>query len=106
MLRGTPCVQTSTPLRAGVHFKSKLGTHTNKKQDLPDTCVNFLRRSSIKISETATQVYIDGSKNEHNFCDILVKASNFSQKVWIRNPDLCSVFKSELIAIDVVPLKL
>ncbi|PRD33388.1 UNVERIFIED_CONTAM: hypothetical protein NCL1_17708 [Trichonephila clavipes] len=48
------------------------------------------------------QIYTDGSKDEQNSCGsgIFIKAPNCSHNIKIRNSDFCSVFRSELIAID------
>ncbi|GFS64682.1 putative RNA-directed DNA polymerase from transposon BS [Trichonephila clavipes] len=55
-----------------------------------------------KIPATAMQIYTDGSKDEQNSCGsgIFIKAPNCSHNIKIRNSDFCSVFRSELIAID------
>ncbi|GFX10383.1 putative RNA-directed DNA polymerase from transposon BS [Trichonephila clavipes] len=85
-----------------VHFKSELGAHTSKNQDPPE----YLRQLALeiinKIPATAMQIYTDGSKDEQNSCGsgIFIKAPNCSHNIKIRNSDFCSVFRSELIAID------
>ncbi|GFS89532.1 putative RNA-directed DNA polymerase from transposon BS [Trichonephila clavipes] len=85
-----------------VHFKPEMGTHTSKNQDPPE----YLRQLALeiinKIPAAAMQIYTDGSKDDRNSCGsgIFIKAPNCSHNIKIRNPDFCSVFRSELIAID------
>ncbi|GFX34215.1 tubulin polyglutamylase TTLL4 [Trichonephila clavipes] len=79
-----------------------MGAHTSKNQDPPE----YLRQLALeiinKIPATAMQIYTDGSKDEQNSCGsgIFIKAPNCSHNIKIRNSDFCSVFRSELIAID------
>ncbi|GFV12562.1 RNase H domain-containing protein [Trichonephila clavipes] len=79
-----------------------MGAHTSKNQDPPE----YLRQLALeiinKIPATAMQIYTDGSKDEQNSCSsgIFIKAPNCSHNIKIRNSDFCSVFRSELIAID------
>ncbi|GFW63436.1 RNase H domain-containing protein [Trichonephila clavipes] len=79
-----------------------MGAHTSKNQDPPE----YLRQLALeiinKIPATAMQIYTDGSKDEQNACGsgIFIKAPNCSHNIKIRNSDFCSVFRSELIAID------
>ncbi|GFX19333.1 putative RNA-directed DNA polymerase from transposon BS [Trichonephila clavipes] len=85
-----------------VHFKPEMGAHTSKNQDPPE----YLRQLALeiinKIPATAMQIYTDGIKDEQNSCGsgIFIKAPNCSHNIKIRNSDFCSVFRSELIAID------
>ncbi|GFW87708.1 RNase H domain-containing protein [Trichonephila clavipes] len=77
-----------------------MGAHTSKYQDPPE----YLRQLALeiinKIPATAMQIYTDGSKDEQNSCGsgMFIKAPNCSHNIKIRN--FCSVFRSELIAID------
>ncbi|GFT41156.1 RNase H domain-containing protein [Trichonephila clavipes] len=79
-----------------------MGAHTSKNQDPPE----YLRQLALeiinKIPATAMQIYTDGTKDDQNSCGsgIFIKAPNCSHNIKIRNPDFCSVFRSELIAID------
>ncbi|GFV27519.1 RNase H domain-containing protein [Trichonephila clavipes] len=79
-----------------------MGAHSSKNQDPPE----YLRQLALeiinKIPATAMQIYTDGSKDEQNSCGsgIFIKAPNCSHNIKIRNSDFCSVFRSELIAID------
>ncbi|GFU44467.1 RNase H domain-containing protein [Trichonephila clavipes] len=79
-----------------------MGAHTSKNQDPPE----YLRQLALeiinKIPATAMQIFTDGSKDEQNSCGsgIFIKAPNCSHNIKIRNSDFCSVFRSELIAID------
>lgn len=85
-----------------VHFQSEIMSHTNKKYDLPDFLYQLALEITNQISRTAMQIYTDGSKDEHNGCGtgFLIKTHTFSSQFKLRNPDLCSVFRSELIAIE------
>lgn len=68
---------------------------------------DYLRQLALEIinqiPETAVQVCTDGRKGEHNSCGsgIFIKAPSPSYKLKIKNPDYCSVYRSELVAIDV-----
>ncbi|GFT86484.1 putative RNA-directed DNA polymerase from transposon BS [Trichonephila clavipes] len=83
-----------------VHFKPEMEAHTSKNQDPPE----YLRQLALEIINKipATAIYADGSKDDQNSCGsgIFIKAPNCSHNIKIRNPDFCSVFRSELIAID------
>ncbi|GBO30562.1 hypothetical protein AVEN_112900-1 [Araneus ventricosus] len=48
------------------------------------------------------QIYTDGSKNEENQSGsgIYIKSPREVRKIKLRNPDSCSVFRSELLAIE------
>ncbi|GBM75459.1 hypothetical protein AVEN_98278-1 [Araneus ventricosus] len=54
------------------------------------------------ISVDAVKVYTDGSRNDSDCTGsgIYIKTHNQELKIQRRNPDFCSVFCSELIAID------
>lgn len=86
----------------GVHFQPDLGTHTNKKQDLPDYLHQLALEIINRIPATDILIYTDGSKDDRGSCGsgIFIKAPDFSRKLTIKNPDFCSVFRSELIAIE------
>ncbi|GFV94007.1 putative RNA-directed DNA polymerase from transposon BS [Trichonephila clavipes] len=79
-----------------------MGAHTSKNQDPPE----YLRQLALeiinKIPATAMQIYTDGSKDDQNSCGsgIFIKAPNCSHNIKIRNPDLCSVFRSDRSAIQ------
>ncbi|GFY16423.1 RNase H domain-containing protein [Trichonephila clavipes] len=72
---------------------------SSKKASDPES---FRPIALTNFSSTAMQIYTDGSKDDLNSCgsDIFIKAPNCSHNIKIRNPDFCSVFRSELIAID------
>ncbi|GFT68858.1 RNase H domain-containing protein [Trichonephila clavipes] len=73
-----------------------------KNQDPPE----YLRQLALeiinKIPAAAMQIFTDGSKDDRNSCGsgIFIKAPNCYHNIKIRNPGFCSVFRSELIAID------
>ncbi|GFX86336.1 putative RNA-directed DNA polymerase from transposon BS [Trichonephila clavipes] len=85
-----------------VHFKPEMGAHTSKNQDPPEYLCQLALEIINKIPATAMQIYTDGSKDEQNSCGsgIFINAPNCSHNIKIRNSDFCSVFRSELIAID------
>ncbi|GFW40748.1 RNase H domain-containing protein [Trichonephila clavipes] len=58
------------------------------------------RRSNIP--DDAFLIYTDGSRNEHfrSGSGICIKSQNYSNHAKLRNSDGCSVFRSELNAVD------
>ncbi|GBO40762.1 hypothetical protein AVEN_88824-1, partial [Araneus ventricosus] len=74
----------------------------NKQKDHP----TYLRQLALEIINDipvdSVKVYTDGSRNDSDCTGsgIYIKAYNQELKIQRRNPDFCSVFRSELIAID------
>ncbi|GFS50767.1 RNase H domain-containing protein [Trichonephila clavipes] len=83
-----------------VYFHTELLSHTNKNSNMP----KYLRQLSLEvingISRDAILIYIAGSIDESNHTE----SEAFIEKLYIwlsrRNPENCSVLRSELIAID------
>ncbi|UYV71189.1 hypothetical protein LAZ67_8002079 [Cordylochernes scorpioides] len=63
----------------------------------------YLKQLEIinKILKNAITIYTDGSRDElgHTGSGCLIKTTNGIEKINRRNPEFCSVFRSELIAI-------
>ncbi|UYV82916.1 hypothetical protein LAZ67_22001374 [Cordylochernes scorpioides] len=65
----------------------------------------YLKQLSLeiinKIPKNAITIYTDGSRDElgHTGSGSLIKTTNGIEKINRRNPEFCSVFRSELIAI-------
>lgn len=96
------CLDPSDDLE-GVFFHSDLSVHVNKQTDIPAYLKQVALERIGEIPNDATQVYTDGSRDEYNRSGsgIYIKSSNYDLRIQRRNPDFCSVFRSELIAIDV-----
>ncbi|GBM22231.1 hypothetical protein AVEN_273420-1 [Araneus ventricosus] len=77
-------------------------TYVNKQKDHP----TYLRQLALEIINDipvdAVKVYTNGSRNDRDCTggEIYIKTHNQELKIQRRNPDFCSVFRSELIAID------
>ncbi|GFT06397.1 uncharacterized protein TNCV_3355461 [Trichonephila clavipes] len=86
----------------GIFFRPVLPVHVNKQADLPA----YLKQLSLErigdIPIDAVQVYTDGSRDDYyrSGSGIYFKSQDHILRVQRRNPDGCSVFRSELIAID------
>ncbi|UYV84210.1 hypothetical protein LAZ67_X001527 [Cordylochernes scorpioides] len=92
----SPC----EPLQ-NVIFNASLNEPTNKQCQNPE----YLKQLSLEIinniPKNAITIYTDGSRDElgHTGSGCLIKTTNGIEKMNRRNPDFCSVFRSELIAI-------
>ncbi|UYV85154.1 hypothetical protein LAZ67_X004755, partial [Cordylochernes scorpioides] len=92
----SPC----KPLQ-NVIFNATLNEPTNKQYQNPE----YLKQLSLEIINNipinAITIYTDGSRDElgHTGSGCLIKTTNGIEKMNRRNPDFCSVFRSELIAI-------
>ncbi|UYV73432.1 hypothetical protein LAZ67_10003172 [Cordylochernes scorpioides] len=92
----SPC----KPLQ-NVIFNASLNEPTNKQCQNPE----YLKQLSLEIinniPKNAITIYTDGSRDElgHTGSGCLIKTTNGIEKMNRRNPDFCSVFRSELIAI-------
>ncbi|UYV64186.1 METTL10 [Cordylochernes scorpioides] len=82
-------------------FNVTLNEPTNKQYQNPE----YLKQLSLEIinniPKNAITIYTDGSRDElgHTGSGCLIKTTNCIEKMNRRNPDFCSVFRSELIAI-------
>ncbi|XP_054711316.1 uncharacterized protein LOC129220907 [Uloborus diversus] len=94
-----PCVSPIVGL-PGAHFHTELMSVTNKHTDAPD----YLRQLALEVIDgipsDAILIYTDGSKDELNNTGSGVFIESLSVQLSRRNPDNCSVFRSELIAIN------
>ncbi|UYV81538.1 hypothetical protein LAZ67_20001475 [Cordylochernes scorpioides] len=94
--KNSPC----KPLQ-NVIFNATLNEPTNKQYQNPE----YLKQLSLEIinniPKNAITIYTDGSRDElgHTGSGCLIKTTNGIEKMNRRNPDFCSVFRSELIAI-------
>ncbi|UYV74420.1 hypothetical protein LAZ67_11003501 [Cordylochernes scorpioides] len=92
----SPC----EPLQ-NVIFNASLNEPTNKQCQNPE----YLKQLSLEIinniPKNAITIYTDGSRDElgHTGSGCLIKTTNGIEKMNRRNPDFCSVFRLELIAI-------
>lgn len=74
----------------------------NKQHDLPIYLKQLALEIINNIPADAVKVYTDGSKNERGGAAsgiYIISDGNYT-KIQRRNPDGCSVFRSELIAIN------
>ncbi|GBM97739.1 hypothetical protein AVEN_25079-1 [Araneus ventricosus] len=85
-----------------VFFHTELLTHTNKSSQHPE----YLRQAALEVINNipikATLIYTDGSKNETGYTgsEFFVKLGQGEASLKRRNADYCSVFRSQMIAID------
>ncbi|GBN37293.1 hypothetical protein AVEN_226898-1 [Araneus ventricosus] len=81
---------------------TNLPVQVNKQKGHP----TYLRQPALEIINDipidAVKVHTDGSRNDSDCTGsgIYIKTHNQELKIQRRNPDFCSVFRSELIAID------
>ncbi|GBM44185.1 hypothetical protein AVEN_257124-1 [Araneus ventricosus] len=82
----------------GVCFHANLPVEVNKQKDHP----TYLRQLALEIVNDipvdAVKVYTDGSRND-SVCTgsgIYITTHNQELKIQRRNPDSCSVFRSQL----------
>ncbi|XP_015911455.1 uncharacterized protein [Parasteatoda tepidariorum] len=87
---------------AGVYFPQHLSSQVNKKLDRPVLLKQLALEVINTIPKHSILVYTDGSKTDTSSSgsDVYIKSINYSFNITKRNPDYCSVFRSELIAID------
>ncbi|GFX98670.1 RNase H domain-containing protein [Trichonephila clavipes] len=80
----------------------ELPLHVNKQADFPAYLKQLVLERIEGIPIDAVQVYTDGSRNDYyrSGSGIYIKSQDHILRIQRRNPDDCSVFRSELIAID------
>ncbi|GFV70580.1 uncharacterized protein TNCV_3841641 [Trichonephila clavipes] len=85
-----------------VFFHPNLSPHVNKTSDPPEFLKQLALEVISNIPDDALLIYTNGSRNEHSRSGsgIYIKSQNYSSHIKPRNSDGCSVFRSELIAID------
>ncbi|XP_071034143.1 uncharacterized protein [Parasteatoda tepidariorum] len=86
---------------SNVSFHESLPTMLDKKDCVPD----FLRQLSLeiinKIPPNDIKIFSDGSKiDRQTGSGVFIETPRENYTLHQRNPDFCSVFRSELIAID------
>lgn len=84
-----------------VFFKTQLCSYANKSTQHPEYLRQLALETIHKIPCDALQIYTDGSKGDGDISGsgVFVKGRN-DIKICVRNPNFCSVFRSELIAIE------
>ncbi|GFT62003.1 uncharacterized protein TNCV_3811791 [Trichonephila clavipes] len=88
-----------------VFLHPELPVHVDKQTDL----LAYLKQLALErigdIPIDAVKVYTDGSRDDYYRSDsrIYIKSQDHNLRIQRRNPDGCSVFRHELIAIDEVP---
>ncbi|GBL83357.1 hypothetical protein AVEN_110669-1 [Araneus ventricosus] len=85
-----------------VNFHYSLSTASNKKDCVPD----FLKQLALEIINNIhlndIKIYTDGSKTDKQAgSGIYIETPRYKYSIKQRNPDFCSVFRSELLALDV-----
>ncbi|GBO30305.1 hypothetical protein AVEN_47890-1 [Araneus ventricosus] len=96
------CINPSEGL-LGVFFHTELQQAVNKADTVPALLKQMALQLINEIPGVDIQIYTDGSKNEENKSGsgIYIKTPREVRKIKLRNPDNCSVFRSELLAIEV-----
>ncbi|GFW31353.1 uncharacterized protein TNCV_2664531 [Trichonephila clavipes] len=86
----------------GVFFHPELLVHVNKQEDLPAYLKQLALERIGYIPTDAIQVYTGGSRDDYyRFgSEIYIQSQDHILRIQRRNPDGCSVFRSELIGID------
>ncbi|GFX09593.1 RNase H domain-containing protein [Trichonephila clavipes] len=95
------CLDTADDLD-GVFFHPELTVHVNKQADLPAYLKQLALERIGDIPVDAVQVYTEDSRDDYyrSGSGIYIKSQDHILRIQRRNPDSCSVFRSELIAID------
>ncbi|GFV62843.1 RNase H domain-containing protein [Trichonephila clavipes] len=85
----------------GVFFHLELPVQVNKQADLPAYLKQLALERIGAIPIDAIQVYTDGCRDDYyrSGSGIYIKSQDQILRIQRRNPDGCSVFRSELIAI-------
>ncbi|GFV88316.1 uncharacterized protein TNCV_927291 [Trichonephila clavipes] len=83
-------------------FHPELPVHVNKQADLPAYLKQLALERIGDIQIDAVQVYTDGNRDDYHRSGsgICIKSQDHILRIQRRNPDGCSVYRSELIAID------
>ncbi|GFV63612.1 uncharacterized protein TNCV_626071 [Trichonephila clavipes] len=86
----------------GVFFHPELPVHVNKQTDLPAYLKQLVLERIGGIPIDAVPVFTDGSRDDYyrSGNGVYIKSEDHILRIQRRNPDGCSVFRSELIAID------
>ncbi|GFU21565.1 RNase H domain-containing protein [Trichonephila clavipes] len=97
-----PGKNTGLPGMSGTGITGILPVYVNKQTDLPAYLKQLALERIRDIPIDTVQVYTDGSRNDYyrSGSVIYIKSQDHILRIQRRNPDSCSVFRSELIAID------
>ncbi|GFU68188.1 RNase H domain-containing protein [Trichonephila clavipes] len=81
---------------------AELPVHVNKQADLPAYLKQLALEKIGDITIDAVQVFTNDSRDDNcrSGSGIYIKSQDHILRIQRRNPDGCSVFRSELIAID------
>ncbi|GFX29755.1 RNase H domain-containing protein [Trichonephila clavipes] len=85
----------------GIYFHDQLLTSVNKSSEIP-ALVNQLALETINvIPQSSLKIYTDGSRGEKGISGsgVYIPTPSGALEFKIKNPNYCSVFRSELIAI-------
>ncbi|GBM00774.1 Metabotropic glutamate receptor 8 [Araneus ventricosus] len=95
------CIDPSEGL-LGVFFHTELQQAINKADTVPALMKQTALQLINEIPGVDIQIYTDGSRNEENQSGsgIYITTPREVRKIKLRNPDNCSVFRSELLAIE------
>ncbi|GBM40239.1 hypothetical protein AVEN_183555-1 [Araneus ventricosus] len=95
------CINPSEGLLE-VFFHTELQQAVNKADTVPALMKQMALQLINEIPGVDIQIYTDESKNEENQSGsgIYIKTPREVRKIKLRNPDNCSVFRSELLAIE------
>ncbi|XP_071041216.1 ribonuclease H-like [Parasteatoda tepidariorum] len=94
-------MDVATSFHERVIFRTDLCSHTNEGLQHPEYLRQFALETIHKIPNHALQIYTDGSMGAGAISGsgiFIFKGTGI--KICIKNPDFCSVFRSELIAIE------
>ncbi|GFW05696.1 uncharacterized protein TNCV_3407621 [Trichonephila clavipes] len=88
----------------GVFFHPELPVHVNKQTDIPAYLKQLALERIEDIPIAAVQVYTDSSRDDYyrSGSGIYMKSQDHILRIQKRNPDGCSVFRSELIAMSLM----
>lgn len=93
------CIDPSEGLPR-VFFHFDLNSSANKQTHIEDHLRQLALEIICCIPRNAAQVYTDGSRKEDRTgSGVYIKTQHLEKSIKQRNPDTCSVFRSELIAI-------
>ncbi|XP_042905437.1 uncharacterized protein [Parasteatoda tepidariorum] len=87
---------------SGIHFHTELLYPAHKSKDNPEFMRQMALETISQIPSDALQLYTDGSKSDegHSGSGVFIKTPTYTLSLKFRNSEFCSVFRSELIAIE------
>ncbi|GFS49931.1 RNase H domain-containing protein [Trichonephila clavipes] len=87
----------------GIYFHDQLLTSVTKSSEIP-VLVNQLAHETINgILQSSSKIYTDRSRGEKGISEsgVYIPTPSGALEFKIKNPNYCSVFRSELIAIRI-----